>query len=711
MKKKAYKIINLALVLVILVGISVPALFTAERMGFFSKEPQVDIKAKVTDGNAPVLRIATDYDFCPNSYINKEGELSGLYIELMTEVSNRLGVRPVFETSDWMGCRKKLEDGDVDVLLGLEIFSNMEGTLRTIPVCSDELCVYGKQKIDSAAALAGKNVALMSRSVIASTYDLQCRYLEYSTNTEILEAVEKGEADYGICHGAVATKIIEKNGFHLVSGLSIAKSYPALAVKDTQMQLRNKLNSALQEMSLDGTIGQLQNKWITEFTRNTSLSYVLQHNLGFYITFTVATIILLVIIIAFRVVYNYQEKYIGTLLEYQKKLKQSNEETEQANKAKSEFLSHMSHDIRTPINGIMGMTEIMKKNLNDSARLQDCLGKIDKAANHLLSLINDVLDMSKIGSEGIQSEEIPLDLKEEIEKIHAIVDVQAMDKQLDFRIHEQDIRHRYLLGSPAHLRRIILNLISNALRYNRPGGSIDLYISELNSDEEYATVELKVQDTGIGMSPEFLKNNLYKPFTQENGNVRTEYHGVGLGMSIVKELVSSMKGTIQAESQPGQGTVFTVVLPMKINREISSETADPKEDPDISGMKVLVAEDNQLNMEIILFMLDSAGAVVTAVQNGKEAVNRFASCAPGTFDVILMDIMMPVMNGLDAAKEIRKLPRKDATEIPIIAMTANAFEEDRQKTREAGMNNHLTKPISSRELLEVLAKYRKQGNE
>lgn len=412
-----------------------------------------------------------------------------------------------------------------------------------------------------------------------------------------------------------------------------------------------KLNDALQEMSLDGTIGRLENKWITEFTRNTSLTYVVQHNLAFYITFAVAVIIFLVIIIAFRIAYDYQDKYIRTLLEYQEKLKQSNEETKRANRAKSDFLSHMSHDIRTPINGIMGMTEI--------------------------------------------------------EKIHAMVDVQARDKQLDFRIHMKNIEHRYLLGSPVHLRRIILNLISNALRYNRPGGSIDFYVSERNSNGEYTFLELKVEDTGIGMSQEFLEKSLYKPFTQEDDSVRTEYHGTGLGMSIVKELVASMKGSIQAESQPGVGTVFTVTLPLKINRDMSEKSITRKADPDISDMKILVAEDNQLNMEIVLFMPESAGASVTAVQNGQEAVEKFESLAEGTYDLILLDIMMPVMDGLKAAEKIRTLTRKDAKSIPIITMTANAFEEDRRKTKEAGMNGHLTKPINSDKLLELLSQYKK----
>ena len=261
----AHKAMKRVLIFLVTLGIIVPILFTAGQMGLFSPEPTVEIEAGITSESAPVLRIATDYDFCPNSYYNKDGELSGLYVEIMIEVANRLGMRPEFKTADWMGCRKMLTEDEVDVLTGLEIFSNMEGTLRTIPFCSDELRVYGRSRIDSAAALAGKKVALMARSVIATTYDLQCDYLEYSTNTEILEAVEQGEADFGICHGAVATKIIEKNHLHLVPSLVITKSYPALAVHDTQPKLQRMINEVVRDMSEDGTIGRLQNKWIRGF--------------------------------------------------------------------------------------------------------------------------------------------------------------------------------------------------------------------------------------------------------------------------------------------------------------------------------------------------------------------------------------------------------------------------------------------------------------
>ena len=580
----------------------------------------------------------------------------------------------------------------------------MEGTLRTIPFCSDELRVYGRSRIDSAAALAGKKVALMARSVIATTYDLQCDYLEYSTNTEILEAVEQGEADFGICHGAVATKIIEKNHLHLVPSLVITKSYPALAVHDTQPKLQRMINEVVRNMSEDGTIGRLQNKWITEFARNRSLEYVFHQNEVFYITFILGIIIVLCITAGYWEVDRRQEKYIRTLLEYQEKLQQSNEETKRANQAKSEFLSHMSHDIRTPINGIMGMVEIIKKNLDDPERIKDCLEKIDKASHHLLSLINDVLDMSKIGSGKVHLEEIPVDLDEEMEKIHAIADVQAKKQEIRFSI-EDEVVHRQFLGSPAHLRRILLNLISNALRYNKKGGKICLAIREVEYDGSHIGLEFKVQDTGIGMSREFVEKSLFKPFTQEDDRVRTEYRGTGLGMSIVYELVKQMNGTIDVNSKPGEGTTFTVKLAFKTVDSAWKKKEIQGENRNITGMNILAAEDNQLNMEILQFLLEEAGAKVTAVSDGKQAVEYFADAASGTYDVILMDIMMPVMDGLEASKKIRELPEGKGKDIPIIAMTANAFVEDKEKTKEAGMNAHLTKPVNREEIIRVLAAY------
>ena len=692
-------------IVLILFMLLIPAVYTAVQMGVFAKDPVVDIPVRTTDPDAPVLRIATDYDFCPNSYINENGDLSGLYIEIVTEAANRLGMKPEFLTGEWLECRSMLTNKEVDVLLGLEIFSNMEGTLRTIPICSDDLRVFGKDSIDSAAALEGKKVALMARSVIESTYDLQCEYVEYYTNTEILQAVEHGEADYAICHAAVSEKIIEKNGFDLKASLPIAKSYPAMAVDESRPDLQKKLNDVLRDMSVDGTIGKLQEKWITEFTKNKSFSYVIKNNEIFYLTFLFGTVVVLCICIIFRVMETRRAEYIISLLDYQEKLKKSTEEAMRANQAKSEFLSHMSHDIRTPMNGIIGMADRIRRKKDDPKVVDECLDKIDLASGHLLSLLNDVLDMSELDQGKVELEQKSFELEQELNSVQVMAEELVNEKNVCFTLKKENLIHTHLIGSPLHLRRILLNLISNAMKYNRQNGQVEVQIQEIECDAVKAKYRFSVKDNGIGMSEEFIQNRLYQPFTQENDNVRTRYQGTGLGMSIVYELVKAMNGTIDVKSKQGVGTTFTVDLTFSLDQEIQTESRTEKS-ADISGMRVLVVEDNELNREIALEMLGEEGVQVSEAKNGKEAVDVFLSSEPGSLDAILMDIMMPVMDGFEAAKTIRSLPRPDAETIPIIAVTANAFEEDRKKTREAGMNEHLTKPMDREKLKETLASLR-----
>ena len=713
MWKKRVTTINKLLAAILIIGIVTIIGFTADQMGIFTGEPEIETQAEYTGGDVPELRIATDYEFCPNAYFNSKNELSGLYIEIMTEVANRLKMQPVFVTDDWPGCREQLENGDVDVLLGLEIFSNMEGTLRTIPISSDELCVYGKNKVYSAAALSGKKVALMARSVIISTFDLQCEYVEYNTNTEILEAVENGKVDYGICHAAVAEKLMEKNHLHLKKGTAIMKSFPALAVKDSNPELQEKLNTALQNMAEEGELYKLKTKWIDDFTKDRSLGHILKSNQAFYIVAFMSLLFVIVIAAAVQVNARNQEEHIRELLDYQEKLQISNQRTERANRAKTEFLTHMSHDIRTPMNGIMGMVEIIRKNISDVNRVVQCLNNIDAASSHLLSLINDVLDMSKLESGEIELEQAAFSLDKELEHIHMIVDNKAQEQQIDLTIQDQNVQHRYLIGSPGHLRRILLNLLSNALKYTPSKGKIMVDVTEISEDTKKAVLELRVQDSGIGMSREFVENSLYKPFTQENDTARTKYKGTGLGMAIVHKLVEIMDGTIEVESKPGKGTTFIITLPFEIGEASEISVQEEKKEKDIRGMKILLVEDNLLNREIAEYVLEEAGAEIVCAEDGRQAVEQFAASAEGRFDAILMDIMMPVLDGLEATREIRRMQRSDAATVPIIAMTANAFAEDKKKSADAGMNEHLTKPLDSEKLIETLSRYyqKEKGHE
>ena len=699
-----YRKLLIALTAVLVVA---PVLFTLVQMGLFAGEPTVDIKP-TAGPDAPVLRVAADYDFCPNSYYNSNGELSGLYIEIVTEAANRLGMQVEFQTGEWLECRSMLANGDADVLLGLEIFSNMEGTLRTIPLCSDELCVYGKEAVDSAAALAGRRVALMARSVIETTYDLQCEYVEYNTNTEILQAVENGEADYAICHSAVSEKLIEKNRLDLRQGLAIAKSFPAMAVSASRPELRTALNEALQSMSRDETIGRLQQKWIDDFTRNRSLRYVLKTNQVLYDMFILALIVVVSALVIYYVLDRRQARYIRSLLDVQQQLEKSNAEALRANRAKTVFLSHMSHDFRTPVNGILGMAERIRRKKDEPETVDDCLDKIKGAAGHLLELMDDVLDMSRLEVGEVRLTRSPFDLNEELRRVRSIAEESAKVKGIALEFRMDGAVHTRLLGSPMHLRRILLNLVSNAVKYNRPGGRVDVSVREVGGDDRRVALRFVVRDTGVGMSEEFVQKSLFHPFTQEHDNARTEYQGTGLGMAIVSDLVKFMGGAIGVESRLGEGTTFTVQLEFDLNPAEPPSPEDAQPLTDISGMRVLVAEDNDLNLEIARCMLQDAGVKTAEARNGREAVEKFAASEEGAFDAILMDVMMPVMDGMQAARAIRALPRQDAADVPIIAMTANAFAEDQSRARDCGMTKYLTKPVDPAKLRAALSICRRQ---
>ncbi len=393
------------------------------------------------------------------------------------------------------------------------------------------------------------------------------------------------------------------------------------------------------------------------------------------------------------------------------RLERALETADSESRAKTEFMSRMSHDFRTPINGIMGMLEIIRQSGQDPEKASECLDKIDLSANHLLDLVNDVLDMNKLEAGTDVLEAVPFDLDELLDEVRSLVTAQVEETRITHTRHRENVSHAHLIGSPLRVRQILLNLFSNAIKYNKPQGSIDTYTSELSSDGESALFEFKIVDTGIGMSEEFVENQLFRPFTQENFGARTQYKGTGLGMSIVHTLVERMGGSIEVQSTQGEGTAFTVRLPFEIDgawEERSAQSAvecAEKSLEALQGAHVLLVEDNDINMEIAEFYLSSLGMRITKAWNGKEAVELFEESSVGGFSLILMDLMMPLMDGFAATRAIRVLARPDAETVPIVAMTANAFPEDETRAKEAGMNAHLAKPLDKQTLLKVIAPY------
>ena len=390
------------------------------------------------------------------------------------------------------------------------------------------------------------------------------------------------------------------------------------------------------------------------------------------------------------------EKYKAELLRAAKK-------AEAANEAKTEFLQRMSHDIRTPINGICGMIDVADHYAENMEKQTECRAKIKEASHLLLELINEVLDMSKLESDEVVLEEIPFNLNSISEEILGVIEHMAAEQNIRIIWEEKEVTHWNLIGSPVHVKRILMNILSNAVKYNKENGYVYISCREIPSKQTaMTTLEFVCRDTGIGMTEAFQKR-IFEPFAQEHAGSRTKFAGTGLGMPITKKLVEKMGGTISFESKEGTGTTFVIRIPFQIDADMKVRTeAEEKTETSIQGLHVLLTEDNELNMEIAEFVLQNEGAVVTKAWNGQKAVDIFRKSRPGEFDVILMDIMMPVMNGYEAAKMIRSLDREDAKVIPIIAMTANAFTEDKMRAKEAGMDEHIAKPVDGKLLVKVI---------
>ena len=404
-----------------------------------------------------------------------------------------------------------------------------------------------------------------------------------------------------------------------------------------------------------------------------------------------------------QIIDDYKQKELA----YQQELVKAVESANQANTAKTDFLNRMSHDIRTPLNGILGMLDIAQKNETNPKALLECHEKMRTAAFHLKALVNDVLDMQRMETDRFFLEQIPFDIREILDNCWSMLEAQAsrLDITLE-KIKPGSLKYPYLIGSPLHIRQIFMNLLSNAIKYNKPGGSISIHAKIIRQVHQNVIYKFIISDTGIGISPEFQKH-IFEPFAQEDTGARTIYKGTGLGMAIVHRLVQEMGGTIQLKSEKNVGSTFTLILPFTIDEHQPSASAETATDTpaDLTDLHILVVEDNELNLEIAVFSLEAAGLNVSTAINGLEAVRLFEKSKPYEYDIILMDIMMPVMNGLDAAKAIRGLSRPDAPTVPIIALSANAFAEDIQKSKNAGINEHLAKPLEMDKVLKVIASY------
>ncbi len=392
---------------------------------------------------------------------------------------------------------------------------------------------------------------------------------------------------------------------------------------------------------------------------------------------------------------------------YQAELSEAKEKADAANKAKTAFLFNMSHDIRTPMNAIIGFTEMAQKHRNEPETLDNCLEKVSSSSRHLLSLINDVLDMARIESGKMQVEEQVINIREASKPAMAIAYENANGRNITLTLHSGPVGDNYIYGDPLKISQIALNIMSNSIKYTNPGGKVDVRVDEVPCDDpERLICDLIVEDTGIGMSEEFL-TKVFDPFERSANSTKTGVQGTGLGMAITKELVEKMGGKIWVESKLGVGTKVTVRFNFRrAEAAVSSEiNEDETSAADLKRKKILLVEDNELNREIAVDILTEEGVIVDSAEDGDIAVEKMRTAAEGQYDLILMDVQMPRMNGYEATKAIRSLSNKGISGIPIIAMTANAFEEDKQDALKAGMNAHIAKPIDTDELKKVISRY------
>lgn len=651
------------------------------------------------------IKIGFYKDTKPLAYINEKGEYDGIYIEILKTISRRSGIDmefcPLDRSEYW---KELLLAGEIDFYVGA---NNMklardENIILTNPFMTYSAVIVSKDKY----LLSDREVTIVltkGRAYWADSLDISGKVIYCNSAKDCLQALEKGEADITLLNtieynyqskNERFANLIEWENYRYQSGTTLA------AAKEADPVLFSVMDKALRlisEAEKEDIINQYMN---------------IPYDYGFwdylYRTKDVITIFctILVLFLVFGYVISRLRKKSYLLLEKKnRELQVAIQDAEKANQAKTEFLSHMSHDIRTPINGIMGMLNIAEKNPEDMARQSDCREKIKTSAEHLLSLINDVLDISKLESGNVEFDREIFNLNELLYNCSVIVGGQATERNVELITNfgrPEGLPHEYFMGSPLHIKQILINIAGNAVKYNKTEGRVSFKCHEISEENGIARVCFEISDTGIGMSGEYLKH-IFEPFTQEKGGMRTKYQGTGLGMTITKKLVDKMGGTIQIESELDHGSVFTVVLPLEIATPPELHEEDRKEKRlDTEGKQVLLVEDNELNQEIAQYMLAENGVEVTTASNGQEAVEKFLKAEPNFYQIIFMDVMMPVMNGYEATKTIRKLDRPDAAEIPIIAMTANAFAEDVKAAMDAGMNEHITKPLEPEVINRVL---------
>lgn len=649
------------------------------------------------------FQVLVNPDLYPYSYLDEGGCPTGIMVDLFKLVADRAQLHYSFlAPASRSEYRTMLDSGDADFVIDFSDDYSMAED-------------YGYQLTSSYLSAEFSWVMLRSHSgglhkvIVPDNFNsdsLEMPGLPDISNVkyaasfdDCLAAVRSGDVDACYTYTYQAERAIFDDKYNeLRAMLSDERRSFCIGVRaDYDILLLDVLNKSVDSLTRADIVA-LTNKYINLGQQKFSLV-----RLAYQYPLFVLLIVLCVIITNVCVVLSMRARRFRDLTEA------ALHRAEEASTAKTEFLSNMSHDIRTPINGIMGMLDIAEENFEDQARVRDCLTKMRGAASHLLSLVNDVLDMSKIESGSMKLLNNPFDLRVLLQACCDIVEGQIIERKLTFTKQIGPFWHPYLVGSELHVRQVLINILSNAVKYTPDGGTIRFCAKETLYEEGLVHLRMEITDNGIGMSEEFLQH-IFEPFTQEQRSSRTHYKGTGLGMAITKKLVDQMHGSLDVESEPGKGSTFIVRLSLPVDPTphpvAAQQPAKQEETPTLAGLHLLLAEDNELNSEIAVTLLEAEGAKITAVTNGREAVEAMQHAAPHTYDAVLMDVMMPEMNGLEATRCIRAFEGVGPDEgTPIIAMTANVFADDVRACLDSGMNSHVGKPLDMKVLMREILKY------
>ena len=659
---------------------------TEEEQKWLSEHGAIKIGYLINDGGVSTLDTET-------------GKVSGLIMDYIQLAQNCLEGQTLkfdlkgYDSQEKM--QKALHDGKIDMIFHVmqntnaaeELGYDLTDTVWKYNMAAATVKKSFDENAENTVAIPGENSDL--KSFVSYNYP-QWHVKEYAAWKDAKKAVYNGEADCMIMDSGKLKQYSDDNKLHSV----FLEKYGmvSFAVRRGNSILLSVLNKTIKTMSASKFSNAVY-MYDSNLKKVTVKEFIRDNFWGF--TVLVVSVFLIVLILILGLL---RKARIA-----EEKAKEAQQQAEKANSAKTDFLRHMSHDIRTPLNGIIGMINISERYCGDKEKLYECKAKVMQSLDYLQSLLNNVLDIGKVESGTLQLEHKPFDLVAMLVKQISIVETNAKEYGISFEggASMSTFHHRYFIGSEEYLNRLLMNLAGNAVKYNRRGGKVILYFNEISSDDTTAVFEFVCSDTGVGMSEEFQKH-AFESYAREGKETTNGYSGAGLGLSIVKDIVDRMNGTIKLESKENVGTTFTVTIPLEIDHNAEKEQQKKEEKPDLSGKSVLLVEDNELNLEIAKMLLEDEKMVVTTAENGKEAVDIVSQSVPGRFDFIFMDIMMPVMDGLEATRQIRTLNRMDTKEIPIIAMTANAFQDDVRDCIDAGMNGHIAKPIQVDKLLSML---------